>query len=103
MYKKISYSERLSIVYPTEVEKSEPIGYPRVVQKVVDGKIVNSVEFILDESKNDQPYTVDDFALENLLASGVDLKEQRFINMSLNTIDKFVNELDKLPKLNSKD
>lgn len=100
MYKKQSFVERLSIKFPVEVDESDPIGYPKVVQKVVDGKIVNAVEFIVEDKSKEQEYTVDDFALENLLASGVDLKEMKFNQISLNAIDKFVNGLDSLPSLN---
>lgn len=101
MYKKQSFADRLSISFPVEVEKPDAIGYPKVVQKVVDGKIVNSVEFIIEDKSKEQDYTVDDFALENLLASGADLKELKFNQISLNAIDKFVNGLDSLPSLKS--
>lgn len=97
--KKMSFSQRCSLVYPEpEGIETEAIGYPKLVEKVVDGKIVQQVEFVIDEP-NDKEFEFKDFALENLLASGADLKEMKFTSMSLHAADEFVRQSENF-KLN---
>lgn len=78
------------MVYPSDYAKLDmpAVGYPKVVQKAVNGKIVNEVEFVVDGCVEQENFEYNDFALSNLLSSGVDLKELRFKEISLRAIDE---------------
>lgn len=96
--KRVSHANLCSMIYEVpKVDMPDPVGYPKVVQKVVDGKVVNQVEFVIDDEP--QPFEYKDFALENLLASGVDLKEMRFTSLSLTAASKMVAGLESLPDM----
>lgn len=94
MYEKKSYSQREkeSIEYP-HVEGLK-VGYPKIIQKVVEGKVTNVVEFTCDDERDN--YEVNDFALQNLLAAGVDLKPMVFNDISLKAVDALIEKTNSL-------
>lgn len=67
----LSHRERLETNPPSSLPHTE-IGMPKVVSKVVNGRIVQEVQFVTDYNPQDN-VTVNDFALENLLACGANL------------------------------
>lgn len=93
---RISFNERLSIDYPVAapVNDRSSVGYPKVIKDVVNGRVVQKVEFVIDD--HGEEYEFNDFALENLLESGVELQKVSFNNLCLRTIDEFTERLNRL-------
>lgn len=80
LFKK-SNRERLDKVSERESHKVAVVSMPRVVQEVKDGRILSKVEFTTDYVCSDDVF-VNDYALENLLAAGVNLQEVGTLDQS---------------------
>lgn len=83
-----------SVEYPDTFDPFKTVGMPQIVTENVDGRIVQSVKFVeTPVEKMNEGLTVNDFAIEVLLANGYE--KHRIVDanhVSLSDIDKIVEQ-----------
>ena len=101
---KKTYAELETIDYSScaDLEKmNEVVGMPKVKNEIVDGRVIPTVVFeVTPVEKMNHGLTVDDFALENLLANGYQPKRVDFNATSFDDIDNISKHVANLPKIN---